>query len=105
MTETAKVQKIVHDCLQGEGRERVDGWVPRYMAFPVDHYDPNKTLQIGVEWKAVKALFTGQYAQRFGCGALLRARFCDQSSRNRVNRRKRNLPETGCRDSVYIAGE
>jgi ParB family chromosome partitioning protein len=61
VTETAKVQKkIVHDCLQGEGRERVDGWALRYMAFPVDHYDPNKTLQIGVEWKAVKALFTGQ---------------------------------------------
>jgi ParB family chromosome partitioning protein len=61
VTETAKVQKkIVHDCLQGEGRERVDGWVPRYMAFPVDHYDPNKTLQIGVEWEAVKPLFTGQ---------------------------------------------
>jgi ParB family chromosome partitioning protein len=61
LTETAKVQKeIVQDCLQGEGRERVERWVPRYMAFPVGQYDPNKTLQIAAQWEIVKALFTGQ---------------------------------------------
>jgi ParB family chromosome partitioning protein len=61
LTETAKMQKqIVQDCLQGEGRARVEGWVPRYMAFPVAKYDPSKTLQIAVQWEAVKALFTGQ---------------------------------------------
>jgi ParB family transcriptional regulator, chromosome partitioning protein len=61
LTETAKVQKqIVQDCLQGEGRARVESWVPRYMAFPVATYDPNKTLQIAAQWDGVKALFTGQ---------------------------------------------
>ncbi len=61
ITEAAKVQKkIVHDCLKGEGRERVEGWVPRYMAFPIGSYDPNKTLQIASGWEAVKPLFTGQ---------------------------------------------
>lgn len=61
VSETAKVQrKIVHDCLTGEGRERREGWVPRYMAFPVGHYDPNKTLQIAMDWEAAKPLFTGE---------------------------------------------
>jgi ParB family chromosome partitioning protein len=61
VSETAKVQrKIVHDCLTGEGRERTEGWVPRYMAFPVGHYDPNKTLQIATDWEAIKPLFTGE---------------------------------------------
>jgi ParB family chromosome partitioning protein len=59
VSETAKVQKkIVHDCLTGEGRERTEGWVPRYMAFPVGHYDLNKTLKIATDWEAIKPLFT-----------------------------------------------
>lgn len=38
---TAKVQKkIVMDCLSGEGREKVEGWLPRYMAFPSEGYTP-----------------------------------------------------------------
>jgi ParB family chromosome partitioning protein len=61
VSETAKVQrKIVHDCLTGEGRERTDGWVPRYMAFPPRHYDPNKTLQIATDWEGIKPLFTDE---------------------------------------------
>jgi hypothetical protein len=46
LSETAKVQKkILCDCLNGEGRERIDGWAPRYMAFPLHGYDANKTIQ------------------------------------------------------------
>ncbi|MCR5858274.1 ParB/RepB/Spo0J family partition protein [Mesorhizobium sp. J428] len=39
---TAKVQKkIVADCLAGDnGRTKVDGWLPRYMAFPAQGYTP-----------------------------------------------------------------
>jgi ParB family chromosome partitioning protein len=60
VSETAKVQKkILHDCLTGQGRPRTEGWVPRYMAFPPGHYDPNKTLQIATDWEIVKPLFTG----------------------------------------------
>ena len=59
VSETGKVQKkIIHDCLAGEGRERVEGFVPRYMAFPVGHYDPNKTLEIATASDTIKALFT-----------------------------------------------
>lgn len=36
---TAKVQKkIVRDFLTGEGREKKEGWLPRYMAFPFATY-------------------------------------------------------------------
>jgi ParB family chromosome partitioning protein len=36
---TAKVQKkIIADCLSGNGREKVEGWLPRYMAFPEGSY-------------------------------------------------------------------
>lgn len=57
--EKGKVQKaIIRDSLKGESRPRREGWVPRYMAFPADHYDPQKTLQIAADWAAVKHLFT-----------------------------------------------
>ncbi|MEX0957551.1 MAG: ParB/RepB/Spo0J family partition protein [Rhizobiaceae bacterium] len=36
---TAKVQKkIIADCLTGNDREKVEGWLPRYMAFPEGSY-------------------------------------------------------------------
>ena len=39
VSSTAKVQKkIVADCLKGEGRAKVDGWLPRYMQFPEAGY-------------------------------------------------------------------
>jgi ParB family chromosome partitioning protein len=38
---TSKVsvmKKIIFDCLKGEGRTKVEGWQPRYMAFPAGFY-------------------------------------------------------------------
>ena len=36
---TAKVQKkIIADCLTGDGRTKVEGWLPRYMGFPAGGY-------------------------------------------------------------------
>lgn len=36
---TAKVQKkIISDCIRGEGREKAEGWLPRYLAFPASGY-------------------------------------------------------------------
>lgn len=59
VSEPGRVQKkIIQDCLNGEGRERVRGFVPRYMAFPIGHYDPNKTLEIARASEAINALFT-----------------------------------------------
>lgn len=38
-TSTAKVQKnIIADCLSGDGRAKVEGWLPRCMAFPAGSY-------------------------------------------------------------------
>jgi ParB family chromosome partitioning protein len=35
LSSTAKVQKkIIADCLSGEGRAKVENWLPRYMRFP-----------------------------------------------------------------------
>ena len=61
VSETAKVQKkIVRDCLTGEGRERIEGFLPRHMAYPIGLYDPNKPLQIVAGWEVIKPLFTGE---------------------------------------------
>ena len=39
LTSTAKVQrKIIADCLSGEGRTKVEGWLPRWLAFPAGSY-------------------------------------------------------------------
>jgi len=39
LSATAKVQKgIIRDYLTGEGRTRVEGWLPRYMQFPFKQY-------------------------------------------------------------------
>jgi ParB family chromosome partitioning protein len=39
VTTTAKVQKgILRDCLDGTRTAQVEDWLPRYMAFPADHY-------------------------------------------------------------------
>lgn len=39
LTSTAKLQKkIIADCLSGTGREKVEHWLPRYMAFPARDY-------------------------------------------------------------------
>jgi hypothetical protein len=52
------VQKIIEDCLSGEGRERIGAFVPRYMAFPLRKYDPTKTLEIARTSETINALFT-----------------------------------------------
>ncbi|WP_334418997.1 MULTISPECIES: hypothetical protein [unclassified Bradyrhizobium] len=59
LSEPSKVQKkIIQDCLSGEGRERIEAFVPRYMAFPIGNYDPTKTLEIARMSEAINALFT-----------------------------------------------
>lgn len=59
ISETGKVQKkIIQDCVNGEGRARAEGFVPRYMAFPIGQYDPTKTLEIARESEEINALFT-----------------------------------------------
>ncbi|MBR0828558.1 ParB/RepB/Spo0J family partition protein [Bradyrhizobium manausense] len=58
VSEAGKVQKkIIHDCLNGEGREHIERFVPRYMTFPIGHYDPNKTLEIARASEEINGLF------------------------------------------------
>ncbi|WP_426413428.1 ParB/RepB/Spo0J family partition protein [Bradyrhizobium ganzhouense] len=59
VSEPGRVQKkIIHDCLNGDGRERTERFVPRYMTFPIGLYDPNKTLEIARATECVNVLFT-----------------------------------------------
>jgi ParB family transcriptional regulator, chromosome partitioning protein len=59
VSEPGKVQKkIIQDYRDGEGRERIGAFVPRYMAFPLRKYDPTKTLEIARTSETINALFT-----------------------------------------------
>jgi ParB family chromosome partitioning protein len=55
---TAKVQRqIVRDCLAGSnGREKRDGWVPRWMAFPPSAYTERGGVSSAERWEAVSPL-------------------------------------------------
>jgi ParB family chromosome partitioning protein len=58
VTETAKVQKkIIFDCLTGNGREKVDGWLPGYLAFPMRTYTPDGSFRLFEEWQRIAPLF------------------------------------------------
>lgn len=62
VTATAKVQKkIIRDCAQGTGgRKKTEGWIPRYMQFPMASYTKRKGLPAIEQWNAVKKLFTAK---------------------------------------------
>ncbi|MBO9527864.1 MAG: chromosome partitioning protein ParB, partial [Sphingobium yanoikuyae] len=59
---TAKVQRqIVRDSLAGtNGREKRNGWVPRWMAFPPSAYTERGGVGSVEQWKAVAALIEPQ---------------------------------------------
>ncbi len=59
VAEKAKTQKkIVRDCLDGtNGRAKVEGWLPGWMAFPVRTYTETGSLKTAEEWARVRALF------------------------------------------------
>lgn len=59
VTATGKIQKkIIRDFLTGsEGREKVEGWLPNYMAFPFKAYTKNGGIRAQNAWGKVKNLF------------------------------------------------
>lgn len=58
LTATAKTQKqIVGNFLKGEGRDKVENWQPRYMAFPMQGYTKRGGIEAIDKWDNVKALF------------------------------------------------
>lgn len=59
VAEKAKTQKkIVRDCLDGtNGRVKVDGWLPGWMAFPVRSYTETGSFRTAEEWARVRGLF------------------------------------------------
>lgn len=57
--ESAKVQRqIVRDCLAGTGgRTKVDGWVPRWMAFPPSAYTERGGVGAVERWDRIASAF------------------------------------------------
>jgi len=60
--ESVKVQRqIVRDCLAGTGgRSKVDGWVPRWLAFPPSAYTDRGGVGSVERWEAVAPLIEPQ---------------------------------------------
>ena len=58
VTATGKVQKkVIGDFLTGsEGREKVEGWLPNYMAFPFKSHTKNGGIRAEDTWRKVKGL-------------------------------------------------
>jgi ParB family chromosome partitioning protein len=59
LTEKTKTQKqIIRDCLAGaNGREKMENWLPRWMAFPPAGYTDREGFRLGDDWKRVEQLF------------------------------------------------
>ena len=54
ITQTAKVQKrIVQNCLNGTRTPVVEGWLPRYMAFPMRAYTEDSGIRAIGDWQGV----------------------------------------------------
>ncbi|WP_456679804.1 hypothetical protein [Bradyrhizobium sp. S3.7.6] len=60
VAKTAAVQKgAIRHCLAGTGgRTKVEGWLPRYLGFPMQSYTKRKGLRAVDNWNAVKKLFS-----------------------------------------------
>lgn len=60
VAEKVKTQKkIIRDCLDANGRAKVEGWLPGWMAFPVRTYTEFGSLRSAEEWARVSHLFHG----------------------------------------------
>lgn len=47
LTGTGKAKKeIIKKALAGDGRKKVDGWLPRWMAFPATNYTKRKLTKV-----------------------------------------------------------
>ena len=56
---TTKVQKkIIRDFISGNGRKKVEGWLPRYMAFPFKAYTKNGGGRLTDNTARIKSLFS-----------------------------------------------
>ncbi|BCM17800.1 ParB/RepB/Spo0J family partition protein [Mesorhizobium sp. J8] len=61
-SEKVKTQKkIIRDFLSGEnGRQKVDGWLPRWLAFPASGYTDRGGFRTADQWAKVQPLFVSE---------------------------------------------
>jgi ParB family chromosome partitioning protein len=59
---TGKVQRgIIADCFAAaNGRQKVERWVPRWMAFPPSAYSEQGSVQTAARWAAIEALMAAE---------------------------------------------
>ncbi|WP_336970805.1 ParB/RepB/Spo0J family partition protein [Sphingobium aromaticiconvertens] len=64
--ESGKVQRqIIRDCLAGTGgRTKVDGWVPRWMAFPPSAYTERAGVGTVERWDRIASAFDAESLER-----------------------------------------
>ncbi|MGX9182127.1 hypothetical protein [Mesorhizobium sp. BHbdii] len=62
VAEKVKTQKtIIRDFLCGDnGRQKVDGWLPRWMKFPVESYTDRGGFRTADQWSKVRPLFVSE---------------------------------------------
>lgn len=59
VTATTKVQKkIVRDFMTGDGRKKVEGWLPHYMAFPFSAYTQRGGGRLSAKTARIKSLIS-----------------------------------------------
>ena len=59
VTATTKVQKkIVRDFMTGDGRKKVEGWLPHYMAFPFKAYTKRGGGRLSDNTARIKSLIS-----------------------------------------------
>lgn len=59
VTATTKIQKkIVRDFLTGDGRKKVEGWLPHYMAFPFKAYTKGGGGRLSENRARIRSLFS-----------------------------------------------
>ncbi|TGT35835.1 DUF2958 domain-containing protein [Mesorhizobium sp. M8A.F.Ca.ET.165.01.1.1] len=61
-SEKVKTQKkIMRDFLAGEkGRQQIEGWLPRWLNFPVESYTDRGRFRTADQWTKVRSLFVSE---------------------------------------------
>ncbi len=61
VSSTAKAQKkAIRARLDGTGGQKAEGWIPRYMRFPMQSYTKRKGLPAIDQWKAIRKLLASK---------------------------------------------
>ncbi len=99
---TTKVQKnIVRDFITGDGRTKVEGWLPRYMEFPFKAYTKAGGGRLTENTARVKS-FVSRNRRRAEAALSPEREGCERSLP--INRNQRNAPAPGSAGASSLLG-